>query len=167
MTLNSLFPMTEVLRWQWKHLPKVSIIWWRQPLLLYIEPIPIGIVMQCHNLFQIAESLSLFQSLGSMWCRCIKTETKDLSWSTMYVACTFFTSMNGVFPFGLLPFHLLPIWSTPISSTPNLAYSRFIYSQLVYSFLFLHVSRDQSGMGMFSEQIGMAYTLTGMGMFSK
>ena len=49
----------------------------------------------------------------------------------------------------------LPIWSTPISSTP------------IWSTPFLHVSKEQSGMGMFSEQIGMAYTLTGMGMFSK
>ena len=36
----------------------------------------------------------------------------------------------------------LPIWSTPIWSTP-----------------FLHVSGDQSGMGMFSEQISMTYFL--------
>ena len=42
-----------------------------------------------HCPFQIAESLSLFQSLVSMWHRCIKTRTKDLSWSMMYVACTY------------------------------------------------------------------------------
>ena len=54
-----------------------------------------------------------------------------------------------------IPVSSTPIWSTPVSSTP------------IWSTPFLHVSRDQSGMGMFSEQIGMAYTLTGMGMFSK
>ena len=37
---------------------------------------------------QIAENLFLFQSLESMWHGCMKAETKDLSWSIMYVACT-------------------------------------------------------------------------------
>ena len=75
-----------------------------QPLLLCTIAImrrahTFGVVMQCHNLFQIAESLSLFQSLVSMWCRCMKTGTKDLSCSTMYVACTFYVrecTLHGV-----------------------------------------------------------------------
>ena len=37
----------------------------------------------------MVESLSLFQSLVSMWHRCIKTRTKNLSWSITYVACTY------------------------------------------------------------------------------
>ena len=45
------------------------------------------VIMHCP--FQIAESQSLFQSLGSMWHRCIKTRTKDLCWSIMYVVCTY------------------------------------------------------------------------------
>ena len=60
----------------------------------------------------------------------------------------FFTSMNGVFPIGLLSFRLLTIWSTPISSTR------------IWSTPFLHVSRDQFCVGVFSEQISMTYTLT-------
>ena len=59
----------------------------------------------------------------------------------MWLVCFY----NGVFPFGLLPFCLLP--------TP-----------------FLHVSRDQSGMGMFSEQISMTHSnmlKSATGMFSE
>ena len=60
---------------------------------------------------------------------------------------------RGVFPFGLLPFGLLPIGLLPFGLLP-LPIGLLPFGLL----LFLH--RDQSGTGMFSEQISMTYTLT-------